>query len=147
MKLRITVALLALCGLSGQAIPDPWTTADLIQPEQLAARWRGAAPKPPIFYVGFGVLYRGKHIPGAVFVGPGAKQEGLQMLREAALKLPRTKEIVIYCGCCPWGHCPNIRPAFIMLHELGFKRVRVLSLPTNFATDWLDHGYPFAAGQ
>ena len=84
--------------------------------------------------------------PDAEFVGPGGKQEGLQALREAALKHPRTQEIIIYCGCCPWDHCPNVRPAFIMLHELGFKRVRVVSMPTNFATDWVGKGYPFEAG-
>jgi 3-mercaptopyruvate sulfurtransferase SseA len=128
-------------------IPDPWTAADLIQPAQFAARLKDpSAPKPTIYYVGFAVLYRSKHIPGAEFVGPGSKQEGLQSLREAALKHARADEIVIYCGCCPWDHCPNLRPAFIMLHELGFKRVKVLNLPTSLVKDWLEKGYPFEAG-
>jgi hypothetical protein len=131
---------------SGQ-VADPWTPADLIQPAQLAARLRDpSAPKPPVFYVGFALLYRSKHIPGALFVSPVSKQEGLQALREEALKHPRSQEIVICCGCCPWDHCPNLRPAFPMLHELGFKRVRVLSLPTSFPKDWIEKGYPFEAG-
>ncbi|HXN45753.1 MAG TPA: hypothetical protein VN893_03880 [Bryobacteraceae bacterium] len=147
MNLRIPALLLTLGALYGQAVPDPWDIADVIQPDQLAARVTGpAASKPPIFYVGFGILYRSKHIPGAQFIGPGSKQEGLQALREAALKHPRTEEIVLYCGCCPWDHCPNLRPAFIMLHELGFKKVRVLSLPTSFPKDWVEKGYPFQAG-
>ena len=147
VNLRIPVLLIALGALSGQTVPDPWTAGDVIQPDQLAARLKSrTAPKPLIYYVGFGVLYRSKHIPDAEFVGPGGKQEGLQALREAALKHPRTQEIIIYCGCCPWDHCPNVRPAFIMLHELGFKRVRVVSMPTNFATDWVGKGYPFEAG-
>jgi hypothetical protein len=25
---------------------------------------------------------------------------------------------------------------------MGFTRVRVLSLPENLKTDWIDHGYP-----
>ena len=147
MSFRIPALLLALCALSAQSMPDPWTPADLIQPAAFAERLKSqTAAKPVIYYVGFGVLYRGKHIPGAEFAGPAGIQEGRQALREAALKHPRTQEIVIYCGCCPWDHCPNLRPAFVMLHELGFKRVRVLSLPTNFATDWVEKGYPFEAG-
>jgi 3-mercaptopyruvate sulfurtransferase SseA len=147
VNLRIPALLLALGALSAQTMPDPWTAGDVIEADQLAARLTSkTASKPPIFYVGFGILYRSKHIPGAEFIGPGSKQEGLQALREAALKHKRTEEIVIYCGCCPWDHCPNMRPAFIMLHELGFKRVRVLSLPTSFPKDWIEKGYPFEAG-
>jgi thiosulfate/3-mercaptopyruvate sulfurtransferase len=147
VNLRLPTLLLALSALSGQTAPDPWTAADLIQPAQLAARLQSqTAAKPPVFYVGFGVLYRGKHIPGAEFAGPGNKQEGLQALREAALKHRRTEEIVLYCGCCPWDHCPNLRPAFQMLHDLGFKRVRVLALPIGFSKDWVEKGYPFESG-
>src|ERR1700690_3316878 len=94
--------LVALGALSAQTMPDPWTAGDVIQPDQLAARLKSpTASKPPIYYVGFGVLYRSKHIPGAEFLGPAGKQEGLQALREAALKHPRTAEIVIYWGCSP----------------------------------------------
>lgn len=147
MNLRISALLLALCALSGQTMPNPWTAADLIEPAQLAPRLKGPpVARPVIYYVGFGVLHRSKHIPGAEFVGPASKQEGLQALREAVLNHPRTQEIVINCGCCPWDHCPNLRPAFVMLHELGFKRVRVLSLPTSFPKDWIEKGYPFETG-
>ncbi len=116
-----------------------------MSPADLAARVR-AGTSPKVFYVGFGVLYRSKHIPGAAFTGPAAKQEGLELLRAAVLKLPRSEELVIYCGCCPWRSCPNIRPAFLMLRELGFKRVRMLDLPTSFLADWIDKGYPVEAG-
>jgi len=147
MKRFLLLGLPALVLALGQMIPDPWTPADLMEPAQLVARLKGpGAARPLIFYVGFGVLYRSKHIPGSVYIGPGAKQEGLQALREAALRQPKTKEIIMYCGCCPWSHCPNVRPAFVMLHELGYKRVKILSLPTDFARDWLDKGYPFEAG-
>jgi thiosulfate/3-mercaptopyruvate sulfurtransferase len=148
VNLRIPTLLLAAAALSGQTAPDPWTAADLIQPAQLVARLHSpTAAKPPIYYVGFGVLYRSKHIPGAEFAGPANRPEGLQALREAALKHPRTEEIVIYCGCCPWDHCPNLRPAFQMLRDLGFKRVRVLALPTTFSKEWIEKGYPFETGQ
>jgi len=29
---------------------------------------------------------------------------------------------------------------------MGFKKLRVLVLPTNFATDWVDKGYPIQKG-
>jgi len=53
---------------------------------------------------------------------------------------------VIYCGCCPFDHCPNIRPAYTALNAMGFKKLRVLVLPTNFATDWVDKGFPMQKG-
>ena len=49
---------------------------------------------------------------------------------------------MIYCGCCPLAHCPNLRPAYTALKELGFSRLRILNLPENFGTDWADRGYP-----
>jgi hypothetical protein len=40
--------------------------------------------------------------------------------------------------------CPNIRPAYRALGELGFNNLRVLDLPMNFHTDWVLRGYPVA---
>jgi len=82
----------------------------LIQPQDLAAELRAKGPAPAVFQVGPNVLYRSKHIPGAVYAGPGSTAEGLGMLRAAVEKLPRDREIVLYCGCCPWDHCPNVSP-------------------------------------
>jgi thiosulfate/3-mercaptopyruvate sulfurtransferase len=112
----------------------------LIQPKDLAAQLPG---KPPaIYHVGFNVLYRSKHIPGSIYAGPTAKPEGLAALKAAVEKLPRNQEIVVYCGCCPWDHCPNIKPAMEMLKQMGFTKARALSIPVNFKADWIDHGYP-----
>lgn len=104
-----------------------------------------AAEKPlRILCVTFPVLYRQKHIPHAVFAGPGNKPEGIAALRMAVKELPRNTEIVIYCGCCPMKNCPNIRPAYRTAKELGFENVLVLDLPKNFHTDWVAKGYPIA---
>ena len=111
----------------------------LVQPKDLAAH---LSAKPAILYVGPNVLYRSKHIPGAVFAGPGNKAEGEALLKSAAASLPRTREIVIYCGCCPWDRCPNVKPAIETLKQMGFSNVKVLYLGTNFASDWIDKGYP-----
>jgi hypothetical protein len=56
--------------------------------------------------------------------------------------MPRSTNLVIYCGCCPLEKCPNLRPAFIALHEMGFTNLRALILPTSFAVDWSDKGLP-----
>ena len=95
-----------------------------------------------VLQVGPNVLYRSKHFPGAIYAGPANRPEGLELLKAAASKLPRDREIVIYCGCCPWDHCPNIRPAQELLRQMGFTHVRALYVPSNFKADWIDQGYP-----
>ena len=124
------------------AEPDPWKDSDLLAPSALAARLTKSGPKPVILYVGFPILYRSARIPGARLAGPASKPAGLDLLKQAVSRLPRDAELVIYCGCCPWDHCPNVRPAFRLLREMGFTRLKVVSLPTDLATDWIDKGYP-----
>jgi thiosulfate/3-mercaptopyruvate sulfurtransferase len=116
----------------------------LIQPKDLAAELSagGNAPKPVVLQVGPNVLYRSKHITGAGYAGPAAKPDGLELLKNSVAKLPRDREIVLYCGCCPWDRCPNVRPAIEALKAMGFQRVRALYLSTDFKADWIDKGYP-----
>lgn len=138
----LTATAAALAGPAG------WNDADLIQPADFAKRLgQKDAKKVAIFHVGFGVLYRSKHIPGSVYVGPCNKPEGIESLRKAAAALPKTQEIVIYCGCCPWDHCPNMKPAFAELKQMGFQNVKALIINTNFSADWIQHGYPVENGQ
>lgn len=121
-----------LCGT------EPWTNNDLIQPGQAAKDLKS----PLVIHVGFPVLYRATHITGSVFAGPGSKDEGIADLKKAVAGQPRNREIILYCGCCPWDKCPNIRPAFAALREMGFTRVKAMALPTNLKNDWIDKGYP-----
>ncbi len=72
--------------------------------------------------------------------------EGLEALKVAAGKLPRDREIILYCGCCPWSNCPNVKPAVELLKQMGFTRVKAMFVETNFAKDWIDKGYPVEAG-
>ena len=133
--------VIAMFGAS-QGGSEPWKEGQLIEPATLAARLADPrATKPAILYVGPKLLFR-THIPGAVFAGPGGQSNGLDLLKQAAAKLPRDREVVIYCGCCPWKQCPNIRPAFRVLDEMGFKQVKVLTLPTSFLQDWMEKGLP-----
>jgi hypothetical protein len=121
---------------------DPWGPDTLIQPEELARILSADGPKPMVISVAFPVLYRQRHIVHALPAGPTSKPEGLAALRQTLAALRKDANIVIYCGCCPMAHCPNIRPAYIALADAGFHKVRVLNLPTNLHTDWIAKGYP-----
>jgi thiosulfate/3-mercaptopyruvate sulfurtransferase len=102
--------------------------------------------KPLLIQVGSHVLYSQAHIPGSEYIGPASSESGLQQLRKRVESLPRSKFIVIYCGCCPWSHCPNVNPADDTLHAMGFTNVKVLYIANNFGADWVDKGYPVARG-
>ena len=144
-----SAALVSVPAIRGQEkqLPDPWTAAQNIQAADLARELGDKNGTPPtIVYVGFRVLFAGGHIPGATFHGSASTEQGLSDLKKWAEGLPRTPSLVIYCGCCPFEKCPNIRPAFAALDKMGFKKLRVLVLPTNFATDWVDKGYPIQKG-
>ena len=118
----------------------------LVEPADLAKTLESAAKKPTVICVALPVLYRSKHITGALYAGPGNKPEGIEAVKKAVAGMPKDADIVLYCGCCPMERCPNMRPAFRTLRELGFTHVRVLSIPTNMATDWYGKGYPSEAG-
>lgn len=111
-----------------------------ISSEKLAERMKTA--QPLVIHTGFNVLYRGAHIANTVYAGPGSKPEGLEELKKLVANEPKNREIVIYCGCCPWEKCPNLRPAFTALREMGFTRVSALYVPENLAKDWIDKGLP-----
>jgi 3-mercaptopyruvate sulfurtransferase SseA len=137
----ITASLCIQAAHGEPAGTDPWSSSQLMEPALLAKMLRDGK-QPLVVCVGFPVLYRQKHIAGSVLAGPAGKREGIAKLKEALATTPQDAEIVIYCGCCPMVHCPNLRPAFSLLTGLGYKNVRVLDLPTNFRTDWEEKGYP-----
>lgn len=120
--------------------------ASQIQPADLAQAIKSAR-KLVVFYVGPKTFYAQAHIPSSENIGPVSKLEGMDKLRARAASLPKDSAVVIYCGCCPWDHCPNIRPAFAELKKQGFTNVRVLYLATSFGADWKDKGLPTATGE
>jgi len=132
------------------AAPSPselWSQAQTILPADFAKELQqNGEASLKIIYVGVRTLYSGAHIPGSVFHGPGSTDQGLSDLKKFAATLPKDSNIVIYCGCCPLDRCPNLRPAFSALKEMGFTHLRVLILPTSFAADWVEKGYPVEKG-
>ena len=142
MRIRIFAALLT-AGLCVCQQTDPWPSAALMDPAALAKILQSPDGKlPHIICVAFPVLYKTKHIQHATFAGPGSKAEGIEALKKAVAGLPKDSDIVLYCGCCPMDHCPNLRPAFAALRDLGYTKLRALNIPNNTATDWSGKGYP-----
>lgn len=127
---------------------DPWTTTQVLQASDLVREFGDtkSGNAPTIIYVGFRTLFEGGHVPGATFHGTASTEKGLAELKKWLATLPRSTNLVIYCGCCPFDRCPNIRPAYTALHEMGFTHLRVLVLPTSFAADWVEKGYPMQKG-
>src|SRR5882762_8758972 len=126
---------------------DPWSDSQTLQAADLAGELGEKNGTPPtIVYVGFRTLFAGGHIPGASFHGTTSTEQGLGEMKKWADGLPRSTNLVIYCGCCPFEKCPNVRPAFRALSGMGFKKLRILILPTNAATDWVGKGYPVETG-
>ena len=129
-----------------QADSDPWTKAQTVQPADLEKELGNSKSAPTVVFVGFKRLYSAGHIKGAQYHGTAGSEEGLKELTTWAAGLPGSTNLVIYCGCCPLERCPNIRPAFKALQGLGFKNLRVLLLPQDFATDWAGKGLPYDTG-
>jgi thiosulfate/3-mercaptopyruvate sulfurtransferase len=140
----ISIALApALVAQQAGQIPN----SRLITPEELVKLLQSSTPeKPLLLQVGSHVLYSQAHIPGSEYIGAASSAAGLQQLRQRLESLSRKRFIVIYCGCCPWSRCPNIKPANDVLQAMGFANVKVLYIANNFGADWVDKGYPVANG-
>lgn len=159
IRILITATLLSLPGFQIAVAQAQQTPAEstvptdnsipasaLMQPAELV-KMLNTADKPVILQVGSHVLYAEAHVPGSEYIGAAGTSAGLQALRERVSGLKKDQPIVLYCGCCPWGRCPNIRPAFDLLQTLGFSDVKALYLAENFGSDWVNKGYPVAKGR
>lgn len=144
---QVTLAL-ALAAVISCAKPTPAIgPGNLIHIEDLARLLADTtAARPTLLHVGFAPLYRSGHIPGSRYVGPGSKPEGLAELERSLASLPPGQPVVLYCGCCPWTDCPNVRPAFQAAVASGHTNVRVLYVEGNLERDWINQGLPSAKG-
>lgn len=135
----ISVSTLALTiivfAFKGQ---EPWKNKQLIAPNELANNLNNSEAKHPlIISVGEAGL-----IKNAIQIGSMTESENIVKLKSLLNKTEKDKEIIVYCGCCPFEHCPNIRPAFEVLNDLKFTKHKLLNLPDNLKADWIDKGYP-----
>jgi hypothetical protein len=117
---------------------EPWTQQQLLEPAALAKTINNSkSPQPIIYCIGPEAV-----IKNSIQIGSAQNNNNLTKLKQQLSKLPKTANIVIYCGCCPFDICPNIRPASSLLNEMKFKNYKLLNLPHNIKVDWIDHGYP-----
>ena len=145
MKYRIVFILISIATIAfikykdmKDSGPEPWTASQLLAPADLAAVINNPNSKKPIIIsVGPGAL-----IKNSLDMGPVHEKENLDKLKQQLSRLPKDADIVIYCGCCPFEHCPNIRPAFILLNEMKFSNAHLLNLEHNIKTDWVAKGFP-----
>ncbi len=137
-----------LCAFdSAPEVKNPWPASALVEPQHFAEMLSSNAEhRPVIIYVGFPPLYGGAHIRNSILAGPASKPEALDQLRQVVKLVPRSKQIAIYCGCCPFDRCPNIRPAYTYLRNMGFQNITVVHIPMNLHTDWVAKGYPTTKG-
>jgi hypothetical protein len=114
-----------------------WTENELIEPSDLSTIIKSNKSIPMIFSVGPGAV-----IPNSKDIGMAKETENLQKFKDELAGISKDTQIVIYCGCCPFEHCPNIRPAIEVLKSMNFTNYRLLNLPHNIKIDWIDKGYP-----
>lgn len=144
VALALTLALAHGCAKPERSLQ----LSDTIAPRSLMTQLADStAAHPVLLHVGFAPLYRSGHIPNSRYVGPGSKPEGLAAMKTALASLPADQPIVLYCGCCPWSDCPNVRPAFRAAIESGHHNVKVLLVEKTLERDWIDHGWPSEKGE
>lgn len=137
-NLALLIFLMIACLSFGQSKTEPWTASQLMEPSALA--WQINNPSkglPVIINIGPAAT-----IKGSVDIGSASEKINIEKLKAFLKKEKKTREIVVYCGCCPFDKCPNIRPAFEVLSKMGFKNQKVLSLQKNIKVNWIDMQYP-----
>jgi hypothetical protein len=118
-----------------------WNKDQLIEPAMLMSLMKKPkAQQPPIYNIGFV-----SNIPGSKIIGAAKEKSTLTVLENTVKTHHKDSLVVIYCGCCPFEKCPNVRPAYDLLKTLGYKNTKILNLPTSLKADWIDKGYPLEA--
>jgi thiosulfate/3-mercaptopyruvate sulfurtransferase len=147
MTIQSVITFFAALLLTSVASAQTIDAAALVQPEAFAKQLQATGAKPTILFVGPKFLYTQAHVAGAEFIGPASDAQSMERLKTRVSTMQKNAHIVLYCGCCPWEHCPNIRPAYGELHKLGFTNVKVLYMATSLGKDWVEKGYPVEKGE
>ena len=132
--------LIATCFASANILaqkPDNWTSEQLMDPALLANAITADTGLPVIICVG-----PGASIPHSINVGPTKEKTAVTKLKKELSKLPKDAKVLVYCGCCPFKDCPNVRPAIDALKAMNFTNYFLLDIPNNLKKDWIDKGYP-----
>jgi hypothetical protein len=117
--------------------PINWTSKQLMEPATLASTLKSGKNIPVILSVGPGAV-----IPHSTDIGMVKDGENLAKFKSVLSGLSKNTKVVVYCGCCPFERCPNVRPAIAALKEMKFTNYYLLNIPTSIKKDWIDKGYP-----
>ena len=138
MKTICTLLLITSGLLSTYAQAPVWKKEQLMPTKELADKiTANAKDKPLIFNVG-----PMENIKGAQAVGAATNATFSNKILSYLTMESKTKPVVVYCGCCSYSSCPNIKPAYDILIAQGFKNTKVLELPEGIKPDWVAKGYP-----
>ncbi len=129
--------LLLSCQKTGAQNPVNWSNDQLMAPSDLAAEIQSHKAVPLIFSIGPGAI-----IPYSRAMGMVNEEGNMKKFKEQVKGLSKDTSIVVYCGCCPYEHCPNVRPAIQVLKDMKFTHYKLLDLPHNIKIDWINKGYP-----
>lgn len=138
LYLSLVIAFLLVAAAFTTSQEEPWKPEQLLEPDVLVEMYKQQGIEMPlIISVGPAGL-----IKGSVEAGPSVENQNLDKLKKILSKESKSRSIVIYCGCCPFKNCPNIRPAFSLLNKMNFTNHKLLNLSHNVKVDWIDKGYP-----
>jgi hypothetical protein len=134
---KILIIPFAFFCLSCSQNSEPWKKNQLLEPNTLSEMILKKTKLPHIISIGPGAV-----IDSSISVGETRFSDNFDKLNEILKSIDKKDQIILYCGCCPFEHCQNIRPAFSLLNDLGYKNHSLLNLSNNIKTDWIDLGYP-----
>ena len=137
IKYCILLLVMVSCKNASTQTPENWTSKQLTEPSVLATILKETKDVPMMFSVGPDAV-----IPNSIDIGMVKDEKNLAKFQEQISKLSKSTNILIYCGCCPFEHCPNVRPAIALLQSMQFTNYHLLDLPNNIKTDWIAKGYP-----
>jgi len=138
MKKILTLVLIIISVTVASAQQVIWKKEQLMPTSEMAEKIKtNAKDKPLLFNVG-----PMENIKGAVFVGRGTSVSSIDKMKSTLSMENKNRTVVVYCGCCSYASCPNIKPAYDALISLGFKNAKVLELPEGIKPDWVAKGYP-----
>ncbi len=138
MKKTIAFLLLFAGTMAMYSQTPLWTKEQLMPTKDLAEKIKtNAKDRPIVLNVGPMEL-----IKTAIDVGRATSVTGIEKIKSTVAMENKNRVVVVYCGCCSYASCPNIKPAYDALISAGFKNAKVLELPEGIKPDWVAKGYP-----
>lgn len=138
MKKNLLLFAILLCFSAANSQNEPWKTSQVMATKTLAEKIKTDDKNLPVIF-NVGPM---ENIKGAIAIGAVTSEKGMNQLKLTAQTITKSKSVVVYCGCCSYANCPNIRPAFKALQDMGFKSVFVLDIPEGIKPDWVAKDYP-----